>query len=49
MVREVFHKSMEEETPSRLSLFTVTESPYLARSLTISIDLNGVKPVIERR
>ena len=49
MVREVFNKSMEEKTPTRLSLFTVTESPYLARSLTVSIDLNGVKPVIERR
>ena len=39
---------MGEKTPTRLSLFTVTESPYLAHSLTVSIDLNGVKPVVER-
>ena len=48
MVREVFNKSIEEKTPTRLSLFTLTESPYLAHSLTVSIDLNGVKPVVER-
>ena len=48
MVGEVFNKSMEEKTSTRLSLFTVTESQHLARSLTVSIDLNGVKPVVER-
>ena len=48
MVRGVFNKSMEEKTSTRLSLLTVTESQYLARSLTVSIDLNGVKPVVER-
>ena len=47
MVREVFNKSMGKKTPMRLSLFTVTKSPYLARSLTVCIDLNGVKAVVE--
>ena len=47
MVREIFNKSMAKKTPLRLSLFTVTESPYLARSLTVCIDLNGVKAVVE--
>ena len=48
MVREVFNKSREEKTSKRLSLLTVTESQYLARSLPVSIDLNGVKPDVER-
>ena len=28
-ISQVFDKSMEEKTSTRLSLFTVTESPYL--------------------
>ena len=48
VVRKVFNKSMEEKTSTRLSLFIVTESQYLARSLTVSIDLNEVNPVVER-
>ena len=47
MVREVFNKSMEE-TITRLSLFTVTESLVIFNtSLTVSILLSGVKSVLE--
>lgn len=48
MVREisqVFNESTEEKT-TMISLFTVTESLYLARSLTVSIDLNGVTQLL---
>ena len=44
-ISQVFNESTEEKT-TMISLFTVTESLYLARSLTVSIDLNGVTQLL---